>query len=720
MNSTTVRGGVVPLLLLILAGTAPAQQAPNDSVSQAKAILKSAEEAAAKAAADAANIEKAAAESEKAALAAEKAALEKAAADKAAALKAVAGKAAAARKAAANAETQILHARAALAYTVARKAAEEKAQAQKALQEKTQALNAAATKAAQEKSAAEKLAAEAAAAKTALDACAPDQKELATKTCAEKAAAAQAASEKSLAAAGACEKAAAARAEAEQALLQKTAAHVAAIDQASATKAASLGGLKPLAREAWDYAKARHLLWRAGFGGTPEEVSKLHALGLHEAVRQLVYFSAVEAPESLFEAWPRETTIPHLPYESKFTNDEQLKIETARQQVEGRQVGQFRAWWLRRMVESPRPLQEKLVLFWHGHFACQYSILDQQSYLMYRQNQLFRQHAAGHFDALLRGLVHDTTMIRYLNNDANTKGKPNENLAREIMELFSMGIGNYTEEDIREASRALTGYTCDRSSGEFRFIKANHDEGVKSIWGRSGNFSGDDLVDLILQQPATARFIARKLFAAFAHDAPDEATVDRLASVLRESRHNIAVMLENLFLSETFYDARSMGTQIKSPVQLVVGTLRALGAKDAPYRSLADGVRNMGQDLLEPPNVKGWEGGRTWIDANRIFHRYNAVADLVETSARPNNTRGVDMIGEVLAGRSFKDAAELVDHLAKAFLLVPLSPAKRQALLDYACKLPPCGEWAAKKAQVNPKLAALLVMITSSPEYQLD
>jgi uncharacterized protein (DUF1800 family) len=450
-------------------------------------------------------------------------------------------------------------------------------------------------------------------------------------------------------------------------------------------------------------------------------VARLHALGLHEAVRRLVYFPAVPAAESLFEAWPREAPLPRLPYESKLTNDEQLKIETARQQVEGRQVGAFRAWWLRRMAESPRPLQEKLALFWHGHFACQYSILDQQSYLMVRQNQMFRQHAAGPFEALLRGLVHDATMIRYLNNDANTKGKPNENLAREIMELFSMGVGNYTEEDIREASRALTGYTFDRSGGEFRFVKASHDEGTKTIWGRSGNWSGDDLVDLILQQPATARFVARKLFVFFAHENPDEATIDRLASVLRESRYTISVMLENLFTSEEFYGERSRGTQIKSPVQLVVGTVRALGVRDVDYGFLAGAVRNMGQELLEPPNVKGWDGGRTWIDANRIFHRYNAVSDLIETAARPGTGgRGIDLVGEVLAGRDFKSGAELVDYLAGGFLLSPLAPAKRQALVDYASKLPPCAEWTARKAQVNPKLAALLVMITSTPEYQVD
>ncbi len=422
-----------------------------------------------------------------------------------------------------------------------------------------------------------------------------------------------------------------------------------------------------------------------------------------------------KSPNIAFQAYPPERP---LPYESKLTQDEQFKVSARRQNFEARQIQGLRNWWLQRMVESPRPLEEKLTLFWHGHFACQYTVVF-NSYVMFKQNEMFRFHANRNYGALLRGLVHDPTMIRYLYNDSNTKSHANENLAREILELFSMGTGNYTEEDIRQASKALTGYTFDYYSGEFRFVKGNHDDGPKTIWGRTGNFTGDDLVDLIMQQPATARFIVKKLFVYFAHETPDDATIDRLARVLRTSNYEISEMLENLFLSDEFYSPKSVATQIKSPAQLLVGTMRSLGIKDANYGYMDQVIRNMGQELLEPPNVKGWDGGRTWIDANRIFHRYNAVSDLVETVARPGNQKGVDVIGTLLAGKSFQNPAEVVDFLAGGCLLAPMSAEKRQSLINFVSTLPPCADWANRKDEVNAKLTALLVMMMSSPEYQL-
>jgi uncharacterized protein (DUF1800 family) len=286
------------------------------------------------------------------------------------------------------------------------------------------------------------------------------------------------------------------------------------------------------------------------------------------------------------------------------------------------------------------------------------------------------------------------------------------------MELFSMGTGNYSEQDIREASRALTGYTFDWQTGEFRFVKSSHDEGTKIIWGQTGNYSGDDLVDLILAQPATARFIAKKLFVFFAYEDPEDETVDRLANVLRRSNYDLSAMLENLFLSQEFYSPRAMATQIKSPAVLVAGALRSLGAKDVDYARLDDVLRGMGQDLLEPPNVKGWDGGRSWINADRIFRRYNAVADLVENRTSAGAPK-LDVLGTILAGKNFQTAADAVSYLADEFLIPPLSADKRQALSQHAATLPPPSEWSNRKDEVNARLIALLVMLMSSPEYQV-
>ena len=282
-----------------------------------------------------------------------------------------------------------------------------------------------------------------------------------------------------------------------------------------------MGGLKPLAPEKWDYAKARHLLVRAGFGGTPQEIEKLHAMGLYKAVDHLVEFYRQPASGPSLDLTP---PLPVDPLESK------MKIRgrgtgpwawTARS-VEANQLVQIRRWWLQRMVESPRPLQEKLALFWHGHFASQDSVV-QNSYTMLRQNQFFREQAAGNFGALLYGIVHDPAMIRYLDNNKNAKGKPNENLAREIMELFSMGVDQgYTEQDIVEAARALTGYNFDHATGTYRFLYNQHDTTEKTIFGKKGPWTGDDLVRLILERPETSRFIAHKLFEYFAYPDPDE------------------------------------------------------------------------------------------------------------------------------------------------------------------------------------------------------
>jgi uncharacterized protein (DUF1800 family) len=508
---------------------------------------------------------------------------------------------------------------------------------------------------------------------------------------------------------------------------RKAASEKAAAKEAEAVRAADWkiyllrvaadGGLKPLAPEAWDYAKARHLLVRAGFGGTPDEVAKLHAMGLYRAVEHLVDFHRQPAASVPFDAAP---PVRPDPLEAKLRNDfVRSQAVGARHAAEGAQFGRLRHWWLERLVESPRPLQEKLTLFWHGHFATQYSVV-QNSYTTYHQNQLFREHAAGNFGGLLTGLVHDPVMIRYLDNNTNVKGHANENLAREIMELFAMGVDQgYTEKDIREAARALTGYNFDHHSGQFRYIASQHDEGAKTVFGKTGNFTGDDVVNLILEQPATARFITGKLFRFFAHDNPSSETIDRLAGVLRNRNYELAPMLKNLFLSEEFYSPQTMGTQIKCPVQLVVGTLRDLGVKQVTdAASLDNAVRSMGQDLFEPPDVKGWRYGRPWVNTNRMFIRYNTIAELIRSVPQPGNKQGVDVVA-LLEGKGCCTAPEVVDYLARVSLVRPLTAEKRKELIDVLGSLPPPAQWASQRNQINQKLQEILILMTSIPEYQL-
>lgn len=502
--------------------------------------------------------------------------------------------------------------------------------------------------------------------------------------------------------------------QAAKALAEATAAVAPAERHVSIVEAKSLGGLTPLKPDQWTADKAEHLLRRAGFGGTAEEVAKLHAMGLHNAVDFLVDYHN-QPPYVLAYAG----TLPPRPSpdERYRSSEERQMLSQQRMRDDRAQIRQLRAWWMQRMIESPRPLEEKLVLFWHNHFSTEYRTVD-RAYLMYQQNELLREHASGNFGALLRGITHDAAMLRYLDNNRNVKGKPNENLAREIMELFSMGEGNgYTEKDIMEAARALTGYTYDSYACQFRYIASSHDNDNKTIFGRTGNFAGDDVVDLILQQAATSRFIARKLWVYFAYDNPDQETVERLATMLRRNEYNLGPVLKNLFLSQEFYSDRAMGTQIKAPADLAIGTMRTLGVRHVDYGLLENALRAMEQDLFDPPSVKGWEGGRNWVNTNLLFVRYNQLADLIERTPRADAQRGIDVIA-TLGSRQFKTAGEVVDHLASALFAQPLAADKRQELIEFLGDLPPSDQWSGQ-AEIHNRLRALVVLMVTMPEYQV-
>lgn len=626
----------------------------------------------------------------------------KAAADIAAAEKAVSEKTAAARKAdevlraqeTYAADKAIVDTKAAL--TKAEKVAREAtAVAQKAAAE-LESARAANDKAMAEKAAAEKAAAEAAA----------DNKEAADKALAEKVAASQSAEQKLQAAQAAAEKANAESVNREKEVASAREAVSRAAERAAQAKAAAIGGLKPLAASQWSYEKARHLLFRAGLGGPPEEVARLHEMGLFAAVDYLVDYHLRPEPAGWFDAFPHLRTAP---YERHLNEAQRAELNQDRVSFRWDQHHRLRRAWLQRMVETERPLQEKLTLFWHGHFACSY-LAAEDSYSMWQQNEMFRRRASGNFGALLNGIAHDPAMIRYLDNNVNFKGSGNENLGREILELFSMGEGQgYTEQDLAEAARALTGYNFEYHNGQFKFIASRHDATEKTIFGKKGNFGGDELVDLILQQPATSRYITGKLFRFFAHDNPDTETIERMVTVLRNYDYELQPMLRNFFGSEEFYSERSMGNHIKSPIELVIGAVRTLKLAKVDYNAIDSTVSDMGQRVFEPPNVAGWEGGRAWIDASSLLLRYNALANLVEQA---------DLVSW-LETSGTNDPAVAVDYLARAFLCVPLSDPKRQELVAHLGQLPAPDQWAGQRDQLNARLRTVLVALVSLPEYQL-
>jgi uncharacterized protein (DUF1800 family) len=394
------------------------------------------------------------------------------------------------------------------------------------------------------------------------------------------------------------------------------------------------------ASKSWSRDQAAHLLRRAGFGGTPEEVTALVRLGRAGAVDSLMRFSsdALPPPELKLRFF-----VPDRRMRDRRDADSQPDAVTQRDMADYRrrdtmQLFGIRDWWIRTMVQSSAPLQEKLVLFWHGHFTSGHREV-RSSYAMYQQNQLFRRMGAGNFRTLLIEISQDPAMVMYLNTQQNRKDSPNENYARELMELFTLGAGQYSEQDIKEAARAFTGISVEFQTGEVIHRPRQHDFGEKTFLGQRGRFDSADIIDIILSRPAAAEFIARKFWVFFASDEPPTAVVKALADVLRQNRYEIAPMLRAMFMSDVFYGERARLTHIKSPVELLVGTLRLLEIDPKDTTAMNFMLTQLGQELMQPPNVKGWDGGDTWITTSTLFNRYNFMCTLVGGTDTPQHRR---------------------------------------------------------------------------------
>ncbi len=401
---------------------------------------------------------------------------------------------------------------------------------------------------------------------------------------------------------------------------------------------AALEPFVPSPGDPWDAAKAAHLLRRAGFGPLPQEVAEAVASGPDRAVDALFAFPPEPDFPGLFDevraAERQADAVRHaLPRVRLRDNPELRALNQEAQRKHGRAIVGLTAWWLDRMARTSAPLQEKLTLFWHGHFTSSFGDVH-DAIAMYSQNQLFRRHAAGNLARLLDGVARDPAMLRYLNNDENRRGHPNENWARELMELFTMGIGHYTETDIKESARAWTGWTLrgyrsyvDRRT--FAFKPLLHDGGTKTFLGQSGAWDGTDIVRIILAHPATPQWISGKLARFFVSPQPDPGLVDAMAQQLYSAGYEIAPVLRALFRSRAFYGREVMYSQVKSPTQLVVGAARHLGIADPDWVRLSQAMAGMGQRLFFPPTVAGWHGEAAWMNAGTVFARTDALAGLV-------------------------------------------------------------------------------------------
>ena len=369
---------------------------------------------------------------------------------------------------------------------------------------------------------------------------------------------------------------------------------------------------------------ARFLLGRAGFVPDESEVRQFARLSRADAVEKLLA-DARDAPRTPPPSWVGE------PFERprlQQLSDEEKKLF---QQREARRGFELRSWWISEMLTTSAPLTERMTLFWHNHFVSGLQKV-RSAHLMYRQNLLLRRHALGSFGELLHAVAKDPAMIIYLDAATNRRGQPNENFAREVMELFTLGEGNYTERDVKEAARAYTGWSIEPDTGEFKWRPFAHDDGVKTVLGRSGDFDGDALLDILLAQPACAEFVVRKMWREFvsteAGNPADQAEIRRIAAQLRSTRYDIRTALRGIFNSPRFYAAENRAALVKSPVELVVGAVRQLGIQYGDPMPFVFVVAGLGQNLMAPPNVRGWPGGDAWINSSTLLARKQFVERL--------------------------------------------------------------------------------------------
>lgn len=422
-----------------------------------------------------------------------------------------------------------------------------------------------------------------------------------------------------------------------------------------------------------------HLLRRAGLGASPAEFDQFYAMGYHATIDWLLNY---EGRNDVAEDRLAAATFD-------FTKREDLK-----------------RWWVVRMLTTNRPLQEKMVLFWHGLLTSGLGKVN-DPLLMLRQNEFLRRNALGNFQTILAGITKDAAMLLWLDGHNSRKRAPNENYARELMELFTMGRGHYTEDDVKEAARAFTGWSVNRETREVSFNPKQFDDGQKTFLGRTGRWDANDIVDILVHQRATAEYISRRLFQFFAYREPSEQLVGRLGDVFEVSGFNIKQVVRAILLSNEFTAAPAYRALVKSPVELVVGTYRTLGL-ESTGDGLAGLMRAMGQDLFDPPNVAGWPGGAAWLNSNSWLQRVNFVNGIA--TRRKGDAGSFFTLADNLPPRQQGDQLmlQLVDG--------NLEPAQRSAVESYVYGGPAA---TLNRTFANRQGRDLAYLLMASPEYQL-
>ena len=466
---------------------------------------------------------------------------------------------------------------------------------------------------------------------------------------------------------------------------------------------------RPTKDQLWDAKWAAHLYRRAGFGPTKDELRTAVADGVEATVNRLF------APPK--EARERPQVITGPPGVNPMTGMPDAS----------RQGAILQAAWLQRCIDGVEPLREKMALFWHNHFATSIKKVNDGS-LMEQQGELLFKHALGSFRQMLKEISRDPAMLVWLDSNQNVKSHPNENYAREVMELFSLGVGNYTEKDVKEAARAFTGWHT--SGGRFSMVHGLHDSDPKTVLGKTGNWGGDDVLQILLEQPACAKFICRKLYHFLVNEnlAPPDTFLGPLADAFRKSDYDITVPVRTILRSKHFYSAYAYREKVKWPIEYAVGVVRMIGVGVTgritvnPY-SLLGVMELMGQQLYAPPNVKGWEAGRAWLNTATVLARHNfahslvnGMGDLNEHAKKFNLQTffpAVNPLAFVLK-QGITDPAKIVDLYADLLLPGDFRPEVRSKLIAHIGDASPDTEVFAQRCR-----DALFVLLTV-PEYQLN
>ncbi|MGB7325931.1 MAG: DUF1800 domain-containing protein [Rubripirellula sp.] len=438
---------------------------------------------------------------------------------------------------------------------------------------------------------------------------------------------------------------------------------------------------QPTADQPWGRSAAAHLFRRAGFGVGLANIDAAVKRTPAEVVRDLI-------------AKNQE------PSEFRATADSLAEATLA-----GGDPKNLSAAWGYRLLNTPNQLLEKATIFWHGHFATGAEKVK-DARMMWIQNQILREHALGNFGELVHKISQDPAMLIYLDSASNRKAHPNENFARELMELFCLGEGNYSETDVLELARCFTGWEI--KNKKFRKNRYQHDSEVKNVLGQSGDFDGEDGVRIVLKQPAAQRFVVRKLVRFFVSDElnPTDAVIQPLTDLFRDCDLQVAPVIQRILASNAFFSPLAIGRKIKSPVELVIGMLRSLNGT-TNTQLLANGLLNIGQGLFYPPNVKGWDGGRAWINSSTLLGRANLVADVLDDNTTRFDSKS---LAEYLREHGVRSPEQAIDYFEHCLLAIPLDGATRSQLRETA---------ASHSGDDDRQMRSLLHAITSLPVCQL-